>query len=234
MSRASGLDPLIDNSNVPLSAVAGAFAASPEFIQTYGALADDDFVKQLYLNALGRPADAPGEKGWDDVLASGTSRGTVAESFAESRENKLHTVSTAGDTNDAEVFRLYQTAFNRTPDQGGADFWASALAGGSSPQQVAQSFIGSAEFQGIYGGLTPATLFLRFTRTRLVGPPISPGWRHGRPRCKAARARLRLSSASPTVLRTVRTPPERHMPTGSLWPTHKTSARQRARSGPSS
>jgi hypothetical protein len=166
---------LIDNTHVPLSAVASAFAASPEFIQTYGALTDDDFVKQLYLNALGRPADPPGEKGWDDLLATGVARGVVAQSFAESAENRSHTLSTAGDSDDAEVFRLYQTAFNRTPDPDGKSFWSSALAGGVTPSQIAQDFIGSTEFQNIYGSLGTSDFVSALYTNALHRPADAPG-----------------------------------------------------------
>jgi hypothetical protein len=143
----------IDDSHVPLSAVANSFATSPEFIQTYGALSDDGFVQKLYLNALGRPADAAGEHGWDDALASGLSRGAVAQAFAESPENRVNTVSTAGDRNDAEAFRLYQAALARTPDQAGQLAWSAVLANGATPSQVAQGFVSSAEFQQKYGAL---------------------------------------------------------------------------------
>ena len=74
----------IDTSHVPLSVVANSFASSPEFIRDYGSLSDDGFVRQLYQNVLGRSADAAGERGWDNALAAGMSRGSVALSFAES------------------------------------------------------------------------------------------------------------------------------------------------------
>jgi hypothetical protein len=144
----------IDDSHVPLSDVANSFATSPEFIQTYGSLSDDSFVQKLYLNALGRPAEAAGEQAWDDALASGMSRGQVAQGFAESPENRANTASIAGDKNDAEAYRLYKAALARTPDQAGQLAWSSALASGATPSQVAQGFVDSAEFQQKYGALS--------------------------------------------------------------------------------
>jgi hypothetical protein len=144
----------IDDSLVPIAAVASAFAASPEFIQDYGALSDGAFVNQLYQNVLGRPADAGGAQFWDGALASGASRGAVLVGFAESEENKANTISTAGDENNAEAYRLYQAALDRAPDQAGLTFWSSALANGATPTQVAQGFIGSAEFEQNYGTLS--------------------------------------------------------------------------------
>jgi hypothetical protein len=145
---------VIDASHVPLSAVANGFATSPEFIRTYGSLSDADFVNRLYQNALGRPADAAGAQLWDGMLAAGTSRGAVLLAFAESPENKANTLAIAGDANNAEVYRLYQAALGRPADLGGENFWSSMLAGGTTLTQVAQSLVGSAEFQQKYGGLS--------------------------------------------------------------------------------
>jgi hypothetical protein len=146
----------IDGSNVPLANIANAFATAPEFIQKYGSLTDDGFVQQLYQNTLARPADQAGESYWDNVLASGVSRGSVTLSFAESPENRGNTVSTAGDVNDAEAYRLYTTVLGRTPDLAGEQLWSATLASGATPVQVAQSFVASAEFQQKYGQLNTA------------------------------------------------------------------------------
>jgi len=49
------------------------------------------------------------------------------------------------------VYRLYQAAFNRTPDVAGLGFWMDRMAKGESLHDVANAFIGSAEFTGLYG-----------------------------------------------------------------------------------
>jgi hypothetical protein len=144
----------VDGSNVPLSAVAATFTTSPEFIQNYGSLSDAAFVNQLYLNVLGRPADAAGAQYWDGVVASSGSRGTVVLAFAECQENEANTIATGGDENNAEAYRLYQAALNRPPDASGLLYWSSALTNGVPPTQIAQDFIDSAEFQQDYGALT--------------------------------------------------------------------------------
>ena len=136
----------IDESHVPLSAVANSFAASPEFIQASGGLSEDSFVRDMYLNALGRSMDAGGEQAWDNALASGMGRGEVALQFAESPEGRRNTLSFAGDKNDAATYRLYQAAFARTPDQAGQIYWSSGLASGATPSQVAQGFTPTREF----------------------------------------------------------------------------------------
>lgn len=146
----------LDSSIISLTNVANAFTTSPEFIATYGALTNAAFVNQLYLNVLGRPADAAGAQFWGGSLASGASRGAVLASFAESQENKANTISTAGDPNNAEVFRLYGAALGRAPDAGGQAFWAASLKNLGTPSQVAQSLVISAEFLQTYGNLSPS------------------------------------------------------------------------------
>lgn len=55
------------------------------------------------------------------------------------------------DGNAGKVYRLYQAAFDRTPDKVGLGFWISAVDQGASLNQVATGFIDSAEFRGLYG-----------------------------------------------------------------------------------
>ena len=53
--------------------------------------------------------------------------------------------------NAGEAYRLYQAAFNRTPDQTGLDNWITQLDQGASIISVANAFINSAEFNTTYG-----------------------------------------------------------------------------------
>lgn len=50
-----------------------------------------------------------------------------------------------------QAYRLYQAAFNRTPDLGGLGYWIGRMEGGTSLLEVAAAFIGSSEFLSIYG-----------------------------------------------------------------------------------
>jgi hypothetical protein len=52
-----------------------------------------------------------------------------------------------------EAYRLYQAAFNRTPDVPGLGYQTNALDTGLSLQQVASNFIASPEFQSTYGNV---------------------------------------------------------------------------------
>lgn len=53
--------------------------------------------------------------------------------------------------NAGQAYRIYQAAFNRTPDAGGLGFWIAAMDRGSSLGDVADGFVKSTEFTGLYG-----------------------------------------------------------------------------------
>jgi len=67
-----------------------------------------------------------------------------------------------------QAYRLYQAAFNRTPDQPGLGYQINALETGLTLKQVAQNFLDSPEFSRTYGGLSDsqfvAQLYLNVLR----------------------------------------------------------------------
>lgn len=50
-----------------------------------------------------------------------------------------------------QAYRLYQAAFNRSPDKGGVGYWLGQMDKGVSLHDVSRSFMDSAEFQALYG-----------------------------------------------------------------------------------
>jgi hypothetical protein len=60
-------------------------------------------------------------------------------------------LDTGGDGIAGQAYRLYQAAFNRTPDAEGVGFWMHYMDGGMSLNQVAGFFVTSPEFIGLYG-----------------------------------------------------------------------------------
>ncbi len=64
------------------------------------------------------------------------------------------------DGNAGQTYRLYQAAFDRTPDTPGLSDWIRGMDGGMSLKTVASGFIGSAEFQGLYGANPTNTQFI--------------------------------------------------------------------------
>lgn len=57
--------------------------------------------------------------------------------------------------NAGQVYRLYQAAFNRTPDGGGLGFWIHAMDSGAALKDIALAFTQSGEFKTMYGGANP-------------------------------------------------------------------------------
>lgn len=144
-----------------LLSVIDGFTGSQEFQNTYGpSLSNTQFVTLLYNNVLHRVPDAAGLANWVNDLVSGGSRSQVVEGFSESQEDiaALAAPVEAGlwiqDAGAAEVARLYDTTLGRLPDVSGLINWTQLLDKGTDTlTQVAQGFVGSAEFQSIYGSL---------------------------------------------------------------------------------
>ena len=57
-----------------------------------------------------------------------------------------------GATSAGGIYRLYKATFNREPDAGGLGYWiAQADAGNKDAVRMAEDFVWSQEFQGLYG-----------------------------------------------------------------------------------
>lgn len=70
-----------------ISDLAKAFLGTPENQSKYGALSNEAYVDALYVNALGRNADADGLKYWADRLNQGTSQADLAVLLSDSPES---------------------------------------------------------------------------------------------------------------------------------------------------
>lgn len=85
-------------------------------------------------------------------------------------------LSLPGDTHAAQAYRIYQAAFNRTPDAGGLGFWISRIDAGAKLDDVAQGFTQSAEFQALYGSNpSHAALIDKFYQNVLHRAPDAGG-----------------------------------------------------------
>lgn len=80
------------------------------------------------------------------------------------------------DGHGGQAYRVYQAAFDRKPDAAGLGYWIAAMDDGASLRTVAQNFLGSAEFQALYGA-TPsnATLVEGLYRNVLHRTPDAGG-----------------------------------------------------------
>ena len=168
--------------------MASGFAASPEFVATYGPLNNQQFVEQLYRNVLDREGEAAGVAGWTNALNThAMSRGQVLAGFSELNEHvqKLAPAVSAGifDVNEtaASVARLYDATFNRLPDGNGLLGWKDAVDHGMSLSTVADGFAFSAEFQNTYGNLSNQGFVEQLYHNVLDRTPKRPGSLVGRP-----------------------------------------------------
>ncbi len=124
-----------------------------------------------FLNGMAGDDLLDGGSGLDTALYSGNKASyTIAaadEGFTVSGPDGVDTLLGVerirfGDVNVAldidgtagQAYRLYQAAFNRTPDIGGLGYQMNALDQGLTLQQVAQNFINSPEFSRTYGSLS--------------------------------------------------------------------------------
>lgn len=148
-------------SGVSHNTVASSFIASTEFQNLYGkTLSSTDFVTRLYANVLDRAPDAAGLNHWVSALESRLlSREQVLISFSESAENKVRTILDVDGT-DAQAYRLYKAAFDRTPDIPGLIYWAGQMEGGLSLKGVAHNFLQSEEFRKLYGEASSTAQFV--------------------------------------------------------------------------
>jgi len=122
-----------------------------------------------------------GGAGTDTVVFSGnrasytisqTSTGSTVSSTAEGVDTlanverlKFADTAIALDTSGVggQAYRLYQAAFNRTPDLEGLGYWIGRMDIGDSLKEVAKSFVNSAEFKLVYGASpTNAQIVTRF------------------------------------------------------------------------
>jgi hypothetical protein len=108
---------------------------------------DMDILAGMYQGVLGRQADVMGIEYWANVHQAGASWGAIALSMIASAE---HTASHEGFNGVAahDVALLYTAIFNRDPDAGGLAYWTAAMGRGVSLEQVASSFVQSAEMIG--------------------------------------------------------------------------------------
>lgn len=99
--------------------ISQAFEQSPEFIQTYGSLNNEEFVELVYQNVLDRDPDAGGAAFWKGELDGGYPRGAMMIGFSESKEYVEKTVTVRS---LAGYGRIYPVGTTWHCGKGGAEF----------------------------------------------------------------------------------------------------------------
>ncbi|MEO7651177.1 MAG: DUF4214 domain-containing protein [Bryobacteraceae bacterium] len=129
----------IRNGAPPVNIV-NSFIVSPEFQNTYGTLTNAQFINQVYLNVLGRPADVAGSNFWLAQMTAGATRAQIMNSFMVSPEY-------ASSNRGRQLANLaYLGFFARTPEPAGRVFWTNSVNGGLSEADLVTNFITSAEY----------------------------------------------------------------------------------------
>jgi hypothetical protein len=120
-------------------------------------------VNALYEHYLDRPADAGGLASWTAVLSGGTTIESVTASIVGSSEY----FTLVGNTNTAYVTSLYTNILGRTGSEAEIQSWVNQIQSGTSPTQVATTFLTSTEYRTdlITGGPTTLGTF-----------PYAPNW----------------------------------------------------------
>lgn len=96
--------------------IAAYFYGGPEYFARSGST-NVGYVERLYLDLLGRPADASGRNYWVDLLNRGVlTRSAVAENYYASIESRR-----------SRVDGLYRQILGRPADAGGLAYWSQQL-----------------------------------------------------------------------------------------------------------
>jgi Domain of unknown function (DUF4214)/Hydrazine synthase alpha subunit middle domain len=133
---------LVRNATITVTQLADFFTQSPEFMTTYGALNNTQFVTLLYNNVLNRAPDTGGLNGWVQLLTTGGyTRGQVLLGFSDSPEYQ------ASSANKVFVSMMYTGMLHRTPEPGGFNGWVSLLDNATyTRSQVINGFFLSTEY----------------------------------------------------------------------------------------
>jgi len=108
-----------------------------------------DLITHYYLNILGRAPDSEGLNYWtDEIMNLYCIQDTVNEGFITMAGDFFNSPEYLGFNTDNEqyVTDLYNTFYNREPDQGGLDYWLNELEQGMSRNRVLEFFVDTPEF----------------------------------------------------------------------------------------
>ncbi len=147
----------VDLRNLPAQSASATVAVTVTATRT----ANQNYVNQLYLDLLGRPADGGGLAFWSGILDRGGARLAVVAGIQGTQEYRGHLVDQA-----------FRSLLGRPADAGAATAFASLLAGGGTLTDVRSLVIGSAEYYQKHGATTVG--FLQGLFPDLLGRPLDP------------------------------------------------------------
>ncbi len=165
-----------------LGGIGNGLVSSAEFVARYGTLSNADFIRTVYQNALGRQPDTATLNYYLDSLVfpprTPSSRGDILAGIADGEEARGRLSAnpniTYAATAEAQVARLYDAAFGRDADPTGFDTFVPSVIDATSLQQVALSFLGSAEFASRYGAAASDTTLVDALYANALHRPADP------------------------------------------------------------
>lgn len=116
--------------------------SSREFVLNHPSITVEEFVENMYREALGRPSDKEGFAYWTSAIVDQTSARNAIEAAFASTEFSL------GCLNPEEtVRRIYRSALLREPDKGGLEYYSGLIENGATPLDIARQTTYSQEFE---------------------------------------------------------------------------------------
>lgn len=116
--------------------------SSREFVLNHPSITVEEFVENMYREALGRPSDKEGFAYWTSAIVDQTSARNAIEATFASTEFSL------GCLNPEEtVRRIYRSALLREPDKGGLEYYSGLIENGATPLDIARQVTYSQEFE---------------------------------------------------------------------------------------
>lgn len=124
----------------------------------------------------GRAADYQLQKSTNGVTVSGSGVNDVLVNVERVQFSDRAMAVDLADGHGGQLYRLYEVAFDRTPDPSGLGFWLSALDRGVTLKSIAGSFITSPEFLKLYGQTDNAAYLTLLYANALGREPDAPGF----------------------------------------------------------
>lgn len=116
--------------------------SSREFVLNHPSITVEEFVENMYREALGRPSDKEGFAYWTSAIVDQTSARNAIEAAFASTEFSL------GCLNPEEtVRRIYRSTLLREPDMGGLEYYSGLIENGATPLDIARQATYSQEFE---------------------------------------------------------------------------------------
>jgi hypothetical protein len=135
----------------------------------------DTFITHHARNAFGQTQGVPGQWEVADIIFAG-------DPYLLTNVERVHFgngsdgVALDVDGHAGQAYRLYQAAFDRTPDKVGQGFWMNRLDTGVGLLDIANAFVASGEFKTLYGANpTNAEIVAKFYQHVLHRAPDAQG-----------------------------------------------------------